>query len=68
MIMRRGTGLPLVFSEALTCPYRSRAGRAKHLARVAAEYVQLLYHADKAREENCAFIEGAQWVQPSPFE
>jgi len=45
---------------------RSRTGRAKHLARVAAEYVQLLYHADRAQEENCAFIEGARWVYQFP--
>ena len=52
---------------APTRPRRTRAGRAKHLARVAAEYVQLLYHADKAREENCAFIEGAQGVHRLPW-
>lgn len=46
---------------------RSRTGRAKHLARVAAEYVQLLYHANKAREENCAFVEGAKWVYRPPW-
>ena len=60
-------GTAFLFSPGgLTRPHRSRAGRAKHLARVAAEYVQLLYHADKAREENCAFIEGAQWVHRLP--
>jgi hypothetical protein len=64
--MKRGMELHLFSSEHSHVPRRSRAGRAKHLARVAAEYVQLLYHADKAREENCAFIEGAQWVYRLP--
>jgi len=60
-------GTAFVFFGVLMCPRRSRAGRAKHLARVAAEYVQLLYHADKAREQNCAFIEAAQWVYRLPW-
>ncbi|KDQ21263.1 hypothetical protein BOTBODRAFT_197088 [Botryobasidium botryosum FD-172 SS1] len=40
---------------------RSRRGRAKHLSRVAAEYTQLLYHAEKARSEKCAFVDQLQW-------
>lgn len=41
---------------------RGRSNRAKHIARVAAEYMQLLYHVSKAREESCAFIDVLQWV------
>jgi hypothetical protein len=41
---------------------RSRSNRAKHLGRVAAEYTQLLYHASKAREEKCVFVDEIQWV------
>lgn len=41
---------------------RSRGGQAKHLARIAAEYTQLLYHAEKAKEEKCAFVDEVQWV------
>ncbi|KAG5650522.1 hypothetical protein H0H81_011940 [Sphagnurus paluster] len=39
----------------------SHGNRAKHLGRVAAEYTQLLYHASKAREERCAFVDEIQW-------
>ena len=42
--------------------FRLPANRAKHLARVATEYTQLLYHVSKAREENCVFINGVRWV------
>ncbi|KAK1230452.1 hypothetical protein PQX77_006462 [Marasmius sp. AFHP31] len=38
-----------------------RGNRAKHLSRVAAEYTQLLYHANKARGERCAFVDEIQW-------
>lgn len=38
-----------------------RGNRVTHLARVAVEYTQLLYHASKAREENCSFINEIQW-------
>lgn len=41
---------------------RSPANKAKHLNRAAAEYTQLLYHASKARSENCAFVDEIQWV------
>ena len=41
---------------------KTRANRAKHLARVAAEYTQLLYHAAKARTAGSAFIDESQWV------
>ncbi|KAG6869130.1 hypothetical protein C0993_001695 [Termitomyces sp. T159_Od127] len=40
---------------------RPRGNRAKHLARVAAEYVQLSYHASKARSEKCIFVDQLQW-------
>ncbi|KAJ3919433.1 COG complex component [Lentinula edodes] len=40
---------------------RSPANKAKHLNRAAAEYTQLLYHASKARSENCAFVDEIQW-------
>ncbi|EGO25305.1 hypothetical protein SERLADRAFT_348146 [Serpula lacrymans var. lacrymans S7.9] len=32
-----------------------------HLARVAAEYTQLLYHTAKARAEKCEFVDEIQW-------
>ncbi|KAF8630630.1 hypothetical protein AX15_002781 [Amanita polypyramis BW_CC] len=35
--------------------------RAKYLARVAAEYTQLVYHVSKARDEQCAFVDTVQW-------
>ncbi|KAG8838438.1 hypothetical protein FRC18_004718 [Serendipita sp. 400] len=41
--------------------HRSRSGRAKHLSRVAGEFVQLLYQLDKARGEGCAFVAENQW-------
>ncbi|KAG6911130.1 hypothetical protein DXG01_003870 [Tephrocybe rancida] len=41
--------------------HRSRGNRAKHLGRVAAEYMQLLYHASKARAERCIFVDEIQW-------
>ncbi|RPD78692.1 COG complex component [Lentinus tigrinus ALCF2SS1-7] len=40
---------------------RTRGNRAKHIARVAAEYTQLLYHVSRARTEPCAFIDESQW-------
>ncbi|KAI0633252.1 COG complex component [Trametes polyzona] len=40
---------------------RSRGNRAKHIARVAAEYTQLLYHVSRANTEPCAFIDESQW-------
>lgn len=46
----------------LTYLHRSRGNRAKHLGRVAAEYMQLLYHASKARAEQCIFVDEIQWV------
>ncbi|KAJ6499253.1 COG complex component [Mycena sanguinolenta] len=45
----------------LTEDDRTRGNRAKHLGRVAAEYTQLLYHASKARQENCVFVDEIQW-------
>ncbi|KXN92456.1 Conserved oligomeric Golgi complex subunit 2 [Leucoagaricus sp. SymC.cos] len=38
-----------------------KSNRAKHIARVAAEYMQLLYHTSKAREEKCVFMDELQW-------
>ncbi|KAF9033306.1 COG complex component [Hymenopellis radicata] len=40
---------------------KARGNQAKHLSRVAAEYTQLLYHAAKARDDNCAFVDEMQW-------
>ncbi|KAI0373909.1 COG complex component [Pilatotrama ljubarskyi] len=40
---------------------RSRANRAKHIARVASEYTQLLYHVSRANTEPCAFVDESQW-------
>ncbi|KAF5386227.1 hypothetical protein D9615_002234 [Tricholomella constricta] len=40
---------------------RSGGNRAKHLGRVAAEYMQLLYHTEKARAEKCIFVDEIQW-------
>ncbi|KIK01394.1 hypothetical protein K443DRAFT_98669 [Laccaria amethystina LaAM-08-1] len=47
--------------ESLLLISTSDGNRVKHLARVAVEYTQLLYHASKAREENCSFINEIQW-------
>ncbi|KAJ7251478.1 oligomeric golgi complex component, COG2-domain-containing protein [Mycena haematopus] len=40
---------------------RTHGNRAKHLGRVATEYTQLLYHASKARQDNCVFVDEIQW-------
>ncbi|KAG2055478.1 COG complex component [Suillus hirtellus] len=40
---------------------KSQGNRAKHLSRVTAEYTQLLYHIEKAKEENCAFVDEIRW-------
>lgn len=42
----------------------SRPGinRAKHLSRVAVEYSQLLYHAEKVRKQQCVFVDQLQKV------
>ncbi|EPT04594.1 hypothetical protein FOMPIDRAFT_1140249 [Fomitopsis schrenkii] len=40
---------------------KTRGNRAKHLARVAAEYTQLLYHTTKARTDGSAFVDESQW-------
>ncbi|OAX39994.1 COG complex component [Rhizopogon vinicolor AM-OR11-026] len=40
---------------------KSQGNRAKHLSRVTAEYTQLLYHMEKAKEENCAFVDETRW-------
>ncbi|KAF9501520.1 COG complex component [Pleurotus eryngii] len=40
---------------------RNQGALAKHLSRVASEYIQLLYHTSKARAEKCTFVEEIQW-------
>lgn len=40
---------------------RTRRGRGKHVARVGAEYTQLLYDVEKAKTEGCAFVDTLQW-------
>lgn len=40
---------------------KSQGNRAKHLSRVTAEYTQLLYHIEKAKEEDCAFVDEIRW-------
>ncbi|KAH8828049.1 oligomeric golgi complex component, COG2-domain-containing protein [Flagelloscypha sp. PMI_526] len=56
------TSLPPHLNSAdNTSDERSRGNRAKHLARVAAEYTQLLYHVSKARNEACVFVEEINW-------
>ncbi|KAL0956582.1 hypothetical protein HGRIS_002720 [Hohenbuehelia grisea] len=40
---------------------RTQATQAKHLSRVTTEYTQLLYHASKAREDKCVFVDKMQW-------
>jgi hypothetical protein len=52
----------LTFYHYNPTPIRTRGNRAKHLSRVAAEYTQLLYHASKARNEKCGFVDEIQWV------
>jgi hypothetical protein len=43
-------------------PERAALNRAKHLGRIAAEYSQLLYHAEKARTQHCIFVDQLQKV------
>ncbi|GJJ06410.1 hypothetical protein Clacol_000601 [Clathrus columnatus] len=40
---------------------RSRTNRVKHVSRIATEFNQLLYLADKARQDKCAFVDEIQW-------
>ncbi|EGN99740.1 hypothetical protein SERLA73DRAFT_72536 [Serpula lacrymans var. lacrymans S7.3] len=47
--------------EHVKSDIRTQSNRAKHLARVAAEYTQLLYHTAKARAEKCEFVDEIQW-------
>ncbi|CCL98683.1 uncharacterized protein FIBRA_00685 [Fibroporia radiculosa] len=47
--------------EDVTADERNRGNRAKHLARVAVEYTQLLYHVSRARDEGSAFVDESQW-------
>ncbi|KAF9268919.1 COG complex component [Marasmius fiardii PR-910] len=42
-------------------PEEREGNHAKHLSRVASEYTQLLYHANKARAEKCLFVDEIQW-------
>ncbi|KAH9892690.1 COG complex component [Cubamyces lactineus] len=55
------SGLPLASRTDTDADDRGRGSRAKHIARVAAEYTQLLYHVSRARIEPCAFIDESQW-------
>ncbi|KAG9017709.1 hypothetical protein FRB90_000194 [Tulasnella sp. 427] len=59
--IRGMNGLALNMGDDDSKDDRSRGGQAKHLARIAAEYTQLLYHAEKAKEENCVFVDEMQW-------
>ncbi|KZT58895.1 COG complex component [Calocera cornea HHB12733] len=52
--------MPTISEKIESVPPVTSRG-AKHLARVASEYLQLLYHADKARAEGCAFVESNRW-------
>ncbi|GJE92723.1 COG complex component [Phanerochaete sordida] len=54
-------GMALNRTEEERAEERTRANRAKHLSRVAAEYTQLLYHVSKAQTERCAFVDECQW-------
>jgi len=46
--------------------FSSRKNMAKLLGRVASEYIQLVYHASKAKAENCLFFNEIEWVcEPS---
>ena len=40
----------------------SRKNMAKLLGRVASEYIQLVYHAGKAKAEHCLFFNEIEWV------
>ncbi|KAG9010340.1 hypothetical protein FRB93_004179 [Tulasnella sp. JGI-2019a] len=57
--IRGVNGMPISNDED-TKDERFRGSQAKHLSRVAAEYTQLLYHAEKARREGCAFVDELQ--------
>ncbi|KAG8951414.1 hypothetical protein FRC04_006185 [Tulasnella sp. 424] len=59
--IRGMNGLALNIGEDDLKDDRSRGGQAKHLARIATEYTQLLYHAEKAKEEKCVFVDEMQW-------
>ncbi|KAL6300485.1 COG complex component [Sparassis latifolia] len=54
-------GMGLSHAEDDSIEERTRGNRAKHLARVAAEYTQLLYHVSRASAERCAFVDESQW-------
>ncbi|KAL1945811.1 hypothetical protein VTO73DRAFT_1813 [Trametes versicolor] len=54
-------GMPLSSRADTEGDDRSRGNRSKHIARVAAEYTQLLYHVSRANTEPCAFIDESQW-------
>ncbi|KAI0645824.1 COG complex component [Trametes meyenii] len=53
--------MPLATRTDTDAEDRSRGNRAKHIARVAVEYTQLLYHVSRAHTEPCAFIDESQW-------
>lgn len=44
---------------------RPTVTRAKHLSRIAVEYNQLLYHAEKASRQDCLFVDQLQKVRGS---
>ncbi|KAI0823373.1 COG complex component [Trametes gibbosa] len=54
-------GMPLTSRADTEGDDRTRGNRAKHIARVAAEYTQLIYHVSRANAEPCAFIDESQW-------
>ncbi|CAE6517893.1 unnamed protein product [Rhizoctonia solani] len=58
--LRGMDGLRLHVTEDDTDP-KLRAGYAKHLSRAAGELSQVLYLADKARENNCALVDTLQF-------
>ncbi|KAF8313136.1 hypothetical protein DL93DRAFT_2168071 [Clavulina sp. PMI_390] len=40
--------------------HKPTVNRAKHLSRIAVEYNQLLYHVERARKQECAFVDHLQ--------
>lgn len=46
---------------------RSRTNRVRHISRIAAEFNQLLYLMDKAKQDKCAFFNEVQWASSYEF-
>jgi len=67
MLTKSKSALPYLMNEVDYEFGRLRGNRAKHLARVATEYTQLLYHVRKARKDECVFVDELQWVR-EPFD